>query len=205
MRRGGVFSDLDQTAGRAKIRFDERIVKGYHGTSVERADSIIETGRFVPSRNDWDWLGHGIYFWEHAPLRALQWARARYRHRAIVLEATIALSSCLDLNDLRYTSAVRIAYDSLRDAYLSARKPLPANRRKARYLDCLVLNYLSTYILPECESIRAPFLEGEPIYEGSMLLSQSHIQLVVRAHSCILSGPKIVAQEVFDGFEFEIA
>jgi len=28
-----------------------------------------------PSENQWDWLGHGIYFWEHNPLRALEYAK----------------------------------------------------------------------------------------------------------------------------------
>jgi len=179
---------------------DDRIVVGFHGTSIERAQSVLASGRFVRSQNDYDWLGHGVYFWEHAPLRAWQWARQKYRDRAAVLEAAIALGLCLDLSDVRYTHAVRLAYENLREAYIKAGKPLPANRNKARLLDCLVLNYLTTHILPECETVRAPFLEGDPIYDGAVLCRQSHIQLVVRAHSCILSKPKLASEEIIDGY-----
>jgi hypothetical protein len=33
--------------------------------------------QWQPSTNEWDWLGHGIYFWEHSPERALRWAQER--------------------------------------------------------------------------------------------------------------------------------
>lgn len=53
-----------------------RIVIGYHGCTKAFArklmleEAAIEGWR--PSENDWDWLGHGIYFWEHSPARALR-------------------------------------------------------------------------------------------------------------------------------------
>lgn len=34
---------------------------GYHGTSVDKANKIMDIG-FIPSKNSNDWLGHGIYF-----------------------------------------------------------------------------------------------------------------------------------------------
>jgi hypothetical protein len=181
---------------------DHRVVVGFHGTSVDRAETIVYAGEFIPSKNDYDWLGHGVYFWEHAPLRAWQWARQKYRDRAAVVEATIELGYCLDLTDLRYTSALRLSYERLREAFLKNRTPLPLNRNKARFLDCLVINYLTNFVLPECETVRAPFLEGDPIYDGSMLLTQSHVQLVVRSQACIMTKPKRIDQEVINGLRF---
>jgi hypothetical protein len=159
---------------------------------VERAEIILSSGRFIPSQNDYDWLGHGVYFWEHAPLRARQWAIQKYRDRGVVVEATIELGVCLDLSDVRYTTTLKRAYEGLRDAYAATSRPLPVNKNKARCLDCLVINYLTGQILRECDTVRAPFLEGEPIYEGSMLRSQSHIQLVVRNHACIKGSPRLI-------------
>jgi hypothetical protein len=49
--------------------------------------------------NEYDWLGNGIYFWEHSPERARRWAGAD----GIVIGAVIQLGNCLDLTDLRYT------------------------------------------------------------------------------------------------------
>ncbi|HZU36517.1 MAG TPA: hypothetical protein VFA18_11440 [Gemmataceae bacterium] len=62
-----------------------RIVVGYHGGNEAFARELLlghkGVNKWLPSANDWDWLGHGIYFWEHAPERALRWARERYRTR----------------------------------------------------------------------------------------------------------------------------
>ena len=38
---------------------------------------------------------------------------------------------------------------------------------------------------PEYDSVRGPFLEGEPIYEGAGFRSHSHIQICVRKEACI--------------------
>jgi hypothetical protein len=62
-------------------------------------------------------------------------------------------------------------------------------------LDCLVVNYLTTFILPECDTVRAPFLEGEPVFEGSNLLTQSHLQLVVRHDTVIQPGLRLLDAE----------
>ena len=44
-------------------------VYGFHGTSIDAAEVILREG-FRPSRNAYDWLGDGIYFFQDAPLRA---------------------------------------------------------------------------------------------------------------------------------------
>lgn len=174
---------------------DSRVVLGYHGSSLNRAHTIASTGKFIPSANDYDWLGHGIYFWEHAPLRAWQWAREKYDSDAAVVEARIELGFCLDFTDVRFTDALRIAYRGIREAYILAGKTLPVNRGKARCLDCLVINYLTRYILTECDTVRAPFLEGDPVFDGSNLLTQSHVQLVVKNDSCIQPGIRVLDKE----------
>jgi len=157
-----------------------RVVTGYHGTSVQGAAAIVHDADFQLSQNDYDWIGHGLYFWEHAPYRAWEWARQKYVTDAAVVEAEIELGHCLDLTDIRYTRAVRLAFDGLREAYAARSMALPVNRGKARRLDCLVINYVAEYVFPECETVRAPFLEGLPILEGSGILSSSRIQIVVR-------------------------
>jgi hypothetical protein len=185
----------------SSILRDTRSVQAYHGTSVERAEIILSSGQFIPSKNDYDWLGHGVYFWEHAPVRAWEWAKRKHRDRATVMEATIRLGFCLDFTDSRYTSALRISHERIREAYAKTGTKLPVNRNKANFLDCLVINYLATYIFPECETVRAPFLEGEPVYLGSALLTQSHIQVVVRNLTCIEPGFRQLPPEGAHGLE----
>src|SRR5688500_3880636 len=77
----------------------ERLVTVYHGTSVEHATEVVQGKAFLLSENDYDWLGHGVYFWECAPFRAWDWATAKYGADAAVIEAEIRLGHCLDLTD----------------------------------------------------------------------------------------------------------
>jgi hypothetical protein len=54
-----------------------RVVLGYHGCRPDFADALVSGALPVrdwrPSQNPYDWIGHGIYFWEHAPERARDW------------------------------------------------------------------------------------------------------------------------------------
>lgn len=128
-------------------------------------------------------------------MRAWQWARTKYGTDAAVIEAQVQLGYCLDLTDVGYTEALRSAHNGLREAYARSGKVLPVNKRKANCLDCLVINYLCGAILPECETVRAPFLEGYPVYDGSALLTQSHVQLVVRNSACIQPSLRSLSEE----------
>ena len=38
------------------------IVVGHHGTSQQIADQVL-SGGFLVSKNAYDWLGDGVYFW----------------------------------------------------------------------------------------------------------------------------------------------
>lgn len=62
-----------------------RVVIGYHGGTKPFARNLLldETAieDWRPSENEWDWLGHGIYFWEHSPGRALRWAEEKHGRR----------------------------------------------------------------------------------------------------------------------------
>jgi hypothetical protein len=165
---------------------EDATIVGYHATSASAAATILATGRIEPSTNAWDWLGHGIYFWENAPGRAWQWAVEKHPEEPAVVIASIRLGACLDLTDNRFTSAVQVAYHRLRTAFAEAKQTLPSNRGKARYLDCLVINYVCSEILKNIETVRATFPEGEPLYTGSAFHHQSHIQVCVRTPANIV-------------------
>lgn len=51
------------------------LVIGFHGCDKSVSDKVI-TGEenLLASKNDYDWLGNGIYFWENNEDRALEWA-----------------------------------------------------------------------------------------------------------------------------------
>jgi len=70
------------------------------------------------SENAWDWLGHGLYFWETSPLRALEWAQPRPGSVPGVgasastggCGAVIQLGRCFDLTDVEHTRSAGDAY-----------------------------------------------------------------------------------------------
>ena len=65
-----------------------------------------------------------------------------------------------------------------------------ASSRKLRYLDRLVLNQLNEAVERfgsgrGFQTIRGAFEEGDPVFSGSMIRRQSHVQIAVRDRSCI--------------------
>src|ERR1051326_5594386 len=88
----------------------QRTVVGYHGCDASIAEKVLAgTAELSFSRNPYDWLGEGVYFWEHGPQRAYEWAIEQTRRAGekvrdpSVLGAIINLGVCLDLLDTANT------------------------------------------------------------------------------------------------------
>ncbi|HEX5446169.1 MAG TPA: hypothetical protein VFW87_20240, partial [Pirellulales bacterium] len=144
------------------------------------------------SQNAYDWLGDGIYFWEHSPTRALRWAADRFRQRAAAVGAVIQLGACFDLLDEKITGLLADTYPEFAQSYSVAGKALPVNRgkdKKLRELDCAVINdCIRRMGLREFafDTVRGAFLEGPPAFPGTTISSETHIQIAVRNLDCIL-------------------
>jgi hypothetical protein len=155
---------------------------GYHGTSTEAAQSILSTG-FEVSRNDYDWLGDGTYFFQDAPLRAWEWARQRFGDNAAVVGAEIDLADCVDLLDIPWEHVVKDTYYRYVAQVIDSGRRLPRQTKGAHRLDRHVMNYLAGWLVRDgfkVRSMRAAFAEGRPLFPGSALLSRSHVQISVR-------------------------
>jgi len=172
-----------------------RVVLGYHGCSADFAGSLLsgETtlDDWKESRNPYDWLGHGIYFWEHAPERARRWAESEQREKkgvpGAVVGAVIQLGRCLDFTDVAFTHALASVYKGLKESYAAGEASLQSNKRGNRMLDCLVINELARHNPGgRFQTVRSPFLEGRPAFPHSGIRRESHIQVAVIDRSCIL-------------------
>jgi hypothetical protein len=148
-----------------------------------------------PSQNDFDWLGHGIYFWEHAPARAWRWAEQKARQTGeepAVIGAIIQLGDCFDLTYEKNTANLARAYEFIRASYEETGNALPQNRGtdadlKGRFLDCLIINdYLKKVSEVRYQTVRGAFREGQPAYDGSMIYQETHVQVAVIDASCVL-------------------
>jgi hypothetical protein len=180
-----------------------RTVIGYHGCLEPLASELLSGKKSLAdwpvSRNKWDWLGEGIYFWEHGPHRAMRWAenkararRAAGRHvKPTVVGAIILLrDNVLDLTDFHFAPMLAKSYEVLASRFAATGLKLPENEesdRKRHNLDCLVINTL--FRIPRIRAaysvVRGAFEEGDCAFPGSMIKKETHIQLAVRDPSVI--------------------
>ncbi len=162
----------------------DHTVTAYHGTRQDRGEIALREQVLHPTRNSYDWLGHGVYFWENYS-RAHQWAEEKYGGQGVVIRTRVLLGHCVDLMDTNWAPVVKQASDRVTKRYAKQGEMLPQNRGGYRPLDCLVMNEL--FDMLEADTARAAFLEGEPIYPTSILVGLAHIQLVVRNPKAIIS------------------
>ena len=82
------------------MRHEQRapVIRGYHGTSATHAAVILRDG-FLPSDNDYDCLGNGVYFFEDGLAQARTWAERVHPDEPAVVEADVRLEGCIDLKD----------------------------------------------------------------------------------------------------------
>jgi hypothetical protein len=84
-----------------------------------------------PSRNDYDWLGPGIYFWVDSPERGKNWAQRQAARRGgvvkdpYVIGAFIHPGLCLNLTDYGITSDLVEAYATLSESLEAAGTRMP--------------------------------------------------------------------------------
>jgi hypothetical protein len=176
-------------------RLSSAFVLGYHGCDKEVGNRLAAGEAFRNSENAYDWLGHGVYFWESNPARAIAFAReAAARGEAIdtpfVVGAVIDLGFCLDLTTTAGVEAVQAAYANLADAVRVTGAKMPANSGPwQRDLDCAVINHLHAVRARSnhepFQTVKGVFLEGGLAYENSGFYAKTHIQLCVRDATCI--------------------
>jgi hypothetical protein len=165
-----------------------RVVLAYHGTDPATAERILRgelpVADWRPSTNVYDWLGHGIYFWEYGPERARGWAK-----KGGVVGALISLGTCLDLTDVAHTELLAEMYQTFAAQQRKHHKAVPTNRGKLHDLDCAVINYAARDARMKgqaIQTVRGAFLEGDPVFPGSSIHRQTHIRIAVRDRSCII-------------------
>ncbi len=154
-----------------------------------------------PSTNPYDWLGHGAYFWENSVSRARSWAELAKKNPKVsktkigepfVIGAIVDPGYCLDLSEEGCLEILRSAYRPFVETMATVGAPLPKNEAVRpgdtdlvkRQLDCAVINSLHQLREEQKEipfdTVRSPFPEGGPLFEGSNINSRTHVQWCIR-------------------------
>lgn len=172
------------------------LVIGFHGCDQDTCLSLLNNpNKLIYSEKPYDWLGHGLYFWESNYERALKWAKDKARRGEIktpaVIGAVIHLGYCLDLLDSNYIKILQEHYKVMEAEYRILNKEIPQNKdlrndqhkdKIIRELDCTLIEYMHQAILEQIiqekktqgfselkifDSARGVFTEGGPAFPGA--------------------------------------
>ena len=175
------------------------LVLGFHGCDQSVVEKVLNGSEILnESTNDYDWLGHGVCFWENNKERALEFAveSSKRRNSTIkkpsVVGAIIDLGYCMDLVDSEFLNELKEAYNTLETAFDLIEKPLSENKgdspdKLLRKLDCAVIetaHEINKETIP-FDSVRGVFWEGDPVYPGATFSKNNHIQICIRNPNCI--------------------
>ena len=180
---------------------------GFHGCDISTRDKIVcSQGHLDDSENIYDWLGHGKYFWEYNPKRALDFAgmikakpnknRKNKIETPAVLGAVINMGYCLDLLENKSIEILKASYEILKATMSNSEFQSLANRpvkggedMVLRNLDCAVIETIHHHRelknFRSFDSIRAVFWEGEYLYPTAGFREKNHIQICIRNPNCI--------------------
>ena len=190
------------------------LIFGFHGCDESVRDRLLNRpDEIIFSKEKYDWLGHGMYFWENNHERALQWAeekKARGRIKSpAVIGATLFLGHCCDFLDAKYLRLLKTYFDAMVIANVAMGEKLPQNKdlphdkhkdKILRELDCAVIEYMHGRVSYKTQSevqtkgfsdskifdsTRGVFTEGGPVFTGAGILEKNHIQVCIRNPNCI--------------------
>ena len=180
------------------------LILGFHGCDESVALEVLNGKTSLKkSTNSYDWLGHGVYFWENSPSRALEFAEYLQNHpkrskgtitKPAVIGAVIHLGFCFDLLDFSNLQLLKSGYRILQDTNIWS--DFPQNKSIGgigellfRELDCAVIESIHVSRQetgqPPFDSIRGVFTEGEELYPNAGFREKDHIQICVRNPNCI--------------------
>lgn len=185
------------------------LIIGFHGCDASVRDTLLQNPNdYKISQNPFDWLGHGLYFWENNYNRALQWANDKKKRGDIknpaVVGAVLYLGHCCDFSNIRYINLLAGYFKMMEEMHKVWGKTLPKNRdlphdlhkdKILRHFDCAVIEFMHAEMynrikadmnangfsqLKIFDSTRGVFKEGGPIFNGSSIFGKSHVQICVR-------------------------
>lgn len=183
------------------------LILAYHGCEKQIGLNLVNQTTFPEaSKNSYDWLGTGMYFWEGSESRAWDFINNLKENpnpqkksiiEPFVIGAVLDLKNCLDLTDSKSIRYVKAGYEFYKDdleasdtKILENKDPIKSESKDKllRHLDCKVINV--TCSLQEdsgtmFDSVRSVFFEGDELYEKAGFYEKTHIQIAVRNFDCI--------------------
>ncbi len=179
----------------------------YHGTTKRIALKIFSERRFLESRNEYDWLGPGVYFYQECPEKALFWAeefsiKEKFSNEMpAVIEVDVSLAKTLDLAGSKALATLQTFAKTQKKISIAQSNPILRtidNVRKKIFSGTVInhnkfvgynkddynlvldlIAYLNEEDAVSFDSVRAVFWEGMEIRKGSYFFDHANIQLCI--------------------------
>ncbi|MCF6405714.1 hypothetical protein L3C95_22640 [Chitinophaga filiformis] len=210
------------------------LIVGFHGCDEAVCNALLNNpNRIKISRERFDWLGNGMYFWENNYRRALDWANEKHKRGKItkpaVIGAVIELGYCCDFLNAEHILMFKRSYERFvtdlrqrgKELYESADKAKGRSKnRMIGELDCFIIEHMHEEIAAQIkedieqqgfseqrlpDSVRGAFIEGKPVFEGSGIHEKTHIQIAIRNPNCIKGFFLPRKERISDGFHYDIS
>jgi hypothetical protein len=213
-----------------------QLVIAHHGCDITLRDDLVSgrVSHLEHSKNKYDWLGSGAYFFENDFDRALLFAEnshknpiKRYTAKPIATPAVVGAVLCVS----RWLDMT--TQDGIHE-YLNALKPMlkgfeekgkepPTNHAASnddtevllRELDRSVFDFIHQARdgkpeLPDFQAVRGAFQQGNKLSENSGFQENSHIQIALRDNTCVLGwflprGLKMLSADQLDDARARLA
>jgi hypothetical protein len=189
-----------------------QLVIAHHGCDITLRDDLV-SGRLSHlehSKNRYDWLGSGAYFFENDFDRALLFAEnshlnpaKRYTARPIatpaVVGAVLCVSRWLDMTTQEGINEYVSAVEPMLKVYEEKGTEVPTNHAASeddfevilREQDRSVFDFIhqardGNPKLTSFQAVRGAFLQGKKLTVNSGFQENSHIQIALRDNTCVL-------------------
>jgi hypothetical protein len=187
------------------------IIIGYHGCDASTQKKLVssEVEHLKPSKNPYDWLGTGAYFFVEDPDRAYEFAQAssnaplkKYTASPILTPAVVgAVIDVGNIWDLRHVFG-RAHFKNTGDLFIQTMREqgekIPENKRSSEDGFMRLRNFDRAVINTACQiqmekgnpfdAVINSFEQGTPMFEHSGVMSMSHTQIAVRNPSASIKG-----------------
>lgn len=153
---------------------------GYHGTTLDAADIIINTQTFKESIKEEEWLGKGVYFFEKDIDQAKNFCnKARKYTQYSILESQIEAKVCIDLDKTKIMEQMNDIAKRIKSRYLK----LKDGKTPRKIINSVILEFL--YNLESYDMTKKTFIvnQKQPIERTNFEWVQ--IQMCVRNRDCI--------------------
>ena len=151
---------------------------GYHGTSKEYAENILNNQRFLPSIGEKQWLGQGIYFYPDFQ-DALDWAKKYHFNNEAVIHALIYVDDD-EIIDFDTSNGKKLFHDIV---WLMG-KQLNLSKTQIQKNQCIVCNAIWA-TNKKIKVLKAHFGKEQTLFRTLIDYRKQRLEFCVRDNSVI--------------------